>query len=317
MLAYMARRLMVFPLILLGISIIAFIVGDALPGDVMDVMINPTLGAEQIQLRRQQLGLDQPLYVQYFRWLGQLVRGDLGYSMATREPVGAVIAGRVVDTMLLMVASLVLSLLIAIPAGVISALKPRSLSDYVVTLGSFAGLCTPTFFLGLLFIYAFSLSLGWLPSGGTRSFGVAGGTFVDRMQHLIMPAMVLGAFSAAEFTRYIRSSMIEALHQQYITTARAKGLSQRRVTLLHAGRNVLIPIITLLGMRIPMLFSGAVLAETVFSWPGMGRLLVNAVFERDSAVLVGMILFIGVLVMVGNLLADLLYAVVDPRVRYG
>ncbi len=317
MLAYMVRRLMVFPLILLGISIGAFIVGDALPGDVMDVMINPTLGAEQIQLRRQQLGLDQPLYVQYFRWLGQLVRGDLGYSMATREPVGAVIAGRVVDTMSLMVASLVLSLLIAIPAGVISALRPRSLSDYAVTLGSFAGLCTPTFFLGLLFIYVFSLTLGWFPSGGTRSFGAAGGTFVDRLRHLIMPAMVLGAFSAAEFTRYIRSSMIEVLHQQYITTARAKGLSQRRVTLLHAGRNVLIPIVTLLGMRIPMLFSGAVLAETVFSWPGMGRLLVNAVFERDSAVLVGMILFIGVLVMVGNLLADLLYAVIDPRVRYG
>lgn len=316
MLSTIIRRLVVTPFILLGISVCAFFLGDALPGDVMSVMINPTLGAEQIELRRHQLGLDQPVYVQYFRWLQELLRGNLGYSMATGEPVSAIIASRVPNTITLMGAALVLSLVIAVPAGTISALKPKSMADYLVTVVSFAGLCTPTFFLGLIFIYLFSLSLGVLPSGGTQSFGPSGGTILDRLQHLVLPAMVLGAFSAAEFTRYIRSSLIEVLHQQYITTARAKGLSETRVTLLHAGRNALIPVITLLGMRVPTLFSGAVLTETVFSWPGMGRLLVNAVLQRDSAVLVGMVLLIGVLVMAGNLTADLMYVIVDPRIRY-
>jgi len=316
MFAYVVKRLLLVIPILLGISIVMFIVANSMPGDVLDVMVNPTLGREQMALRRAQLGLDQPIHVRYWQWVTHAIRGDLGYSLVTRDPVSRIIADRIPKTVLLMGTSLIISLLFAIPAGVISAIRKYSLIDYTFTVGAFAGISMPTFFLGLILIYTFSVKLSWLPSGGTHSFLGNVNPVWDRISHLILPALTLGAFYMASFTRYVRSTLIEVMNQPYVDTARAKGVAEWKVILRHAGRNALIPVITLLGLRIPFIFGGAVLSETVFSWPGMGRLLVTSVYERDSATLVGITVMLGLLVVLSNLLVDLIYVVVDPRIRY-
>ncbi len=316
MFAYVVKRLLTIVPILLGISVVIFIVADSMPGDVLDVMVNPTLGREQMALRRAQLGLDLPVHIRYWQWLKHAVRFDLGYSMITREPVVRIIADRVPKTVTLMGTALFVSLLFAIPAGVVSAIRRYSLFDSVFTIGAFAGISIPTFFLGLILIYVFSVKLGVLPSGGTHSFAGQTNPFWDALRHLVLPTTTLGLFYMASFTRYIRSTLIDVMSQPYVDTARAKGVAEALVILRHAGRNALIPVITLLGLRIPFVFGGAVLAETVFSWPGMGRLLVTSVYERDSAVLVGITVMLGLLVVLSNLLVDMVYVVVDPRIRY-
>jgi len=316
MITYIVKRVVMIIPILLGISVVIFFVANSMPGDVIDIMVNPTVGKTQMELRRAELGLDQPIYVRYWQWLSRAIRGDLGYSLVSREPVNKLIGLRIPNTVRLMGVGLLLSLLFSIPAGVISAVKKYSLIDYAFTIGAFAGISVPTFFFGLSLIYIFSVRLGWLPTGGMRSFRNQGSEVWDAIRHLILPSLTLGMFYMAQFTRYVRSTLIEVLRQPYVDTARAKGVAEWKVILRHAGRNAMIPVITLLGLRLPFVFGGAVLVETVFAWPGMGRLLVSSVYERDSGTLVGITLMLGLLVVLSNLLVDLIYVVVDPRIRY-
>jgi len=316
LLTYIARRMLILIPILLGVSIISFAIAVAMPGDILNVMVSPTLGEKQMEMRREELGLNKPIYVRYFQWLRSLASGSLGYSMLNNEPVLDIIARRIGPTLILTGTALVISLIIAIPAGIISAIKQYSFLDYILTFGAFAGISIPTFFLGLFFIYIFSIQLGWLPAGGMKTLGTEGFSLIDLLRHLIMPATVLGFFGSAMYMRYMRSSLLEVLQKDYIDTARAKGLSELKVIIFHGGRNALIPIITLLGVRLRYLFGGAVLIETVFAWPGMGRLLVDSVFQRDSTVIVGLTLLTGLMVVLGNLIADITYSVVDPRIRY-
>lgn len=314
--AYAVRRIaIIFPL-LLGVSIILFALISLMPGDAVDLMVSPDLGADQAELRRIRLGLDQPIYVRYIRWMGQLLTGNLGYSTTTRLPVAESIVERLGPTLLLMGLALAISVVGGVLLGTVSALKQRTVTDHVATLGAFAGVCIPNFFLALCGIYVFSVILGWLPSSGMRTPGIPF-SLVDRLMRLIMPVAVLSLESIAIFTRYMRSSMLEVIHADYVRTARAKGLAERSVVYKHALRNALLPIVTVLGLRLRWLFGGSVIIEKVFSWPGIGRLMVDSVFTRDTGVVMGIVMISALLVMLGNLLADLAYAVVDPRIRYG
>ena len=314
--AYALRRIaMIFPL-LLGVSIILFALISLMPGDAVDLMVSPDLGAEQAELRRIRLGLDQPIHVRYVLWMGELLTGNLGYSTTTRLPVVESIVDRIGPTLLLMGLALVISVVGGVLLGTLSALKQRTTTDHVATLGAFAGVCIPNFFLALCGIYIFSVILGWLPSSGMRTPGIPF-SLVDRLTRLVMPVAVLSLESIAIFTRYMRSSMLEVIHADYVRTARAKGLAERSVVYKHALRNALLPIVTVLGLRLRWLFGGSVIVEKVFSWPGIGRLMVDSVFTRDTGVVMGIVMISALLVMLGNLLADMAYAVVDPRIRYG
>ena len=313
---YLIKRILsVIPLLFL-ISILAFFLVHSMPGDPLEMMINPSASAEQIALQRANLGLDQSVVRQYFGWITQVLHGNLGYSIGSYEPITQILATRIPATVLLMGTSLLISLLIAIPIGVYSAVKQYSKLDYAVTTVSLCGISIPSFFLGLACIYLFSVKLNLFPTGMMTTPGMPFSLW-DLLHHLILPALVLGINGAALYARHMRSNMLEILRQDYIRTARSKGTKQRRVIYLHAMRNGLMPIVTLLGMSLPQLFSGAVITEQIFSWPGIGRLMVESVFSRDYPVLMALILITAVLVVLGNLLSDLLYAAVDPRVKLG
>ena len=306
---------MMIPL-LLGVSIICFFLVVMMPGDAIDLMVSPDLAPEQAAIRRAQLGLDQPIHVQYFRWMGEVLSGNLGFSVVTRLPVAESIFERLPATLLLMGISLVFSLAIGVFLGVISALKQRTATDSIATVGAFLGVSIPNFFLALCAIYIFSVVLGWLPSSGMRTPG-APFSLVDRVTRLIMPVMVLSLESVAIITRYMRSSMLEVVRADYIRTARAKGLHENLVVYKHALRNALLPLVTIMGLRLRWLFGGSVIIERVFSWPGIGRLMVDSVFQRDTSVIMGIVMISALLVVSGNLVADISYALVDPRIRYG
>lgn len=313
--SYAIRRVAMMIPLLIGVSIILFTLVNLMPGDAVDLMVSPDLAPEQAELRRARLGLDQPIHIRYVRWVGEIVQGNLGYSSTTRRPVSESIRTRLGPTILLMGSALVLSLIVGIFLGTISALKQRTATDHAATLAAFVGVCVPNFFLALLAIYFFSVTLGWLPSSGMRTPGMPF-SLADRLSRLIMPVLVLSFQSIAIFTRYMRSSMLEVIHADYIRTARAKGLSERIVVYKHALRNALLPIVTVLGLRVRWLFGGSVIIEQVFSWPGIGRLMVDSVFQRDTGMVMGIVMISAILVMIGNLLADIAYAVVDPRIRY-
>jgi peptide/nickel transport system permease protein len=307
------RALSTIPVLII-ISILAFLLVKLMPGDPMDMMIDTTITGYELELQREALGLNDPLPVQYIKWAGQILQGNLGYSIRTNEPVSKIIIRRIPPTLSLMGISLIISLLIAIPAGVLSAVKQYSRFDYSVTLFTLAGVSIPTFFLGLTLIYIVAVKLDLLPTGMIMTPG-APPNIVDRIRHLILPTIVLGLNGVAVYTRYMRSSMLEIIRQDYIRTARAKGTKEYRVIFVHALRNGLIPIITLLGMSLPTLFSGAVITEQVFTWPGIGKLMVDSVFARDYPVLMALILITAILVVAGNLLSDILYTLVDPRIK--
>ncbi|MFQ6118853.1 MAG: ABC transporter permease, partial [Methanosarcinales archaeon] len=262
--------------------------------------------------------LDKPIYIQYFKWLWRIMHGDFGISIGLIPgmPVSNLIMRRILPTLELTVSAMILSLIVAIPVGVISAVKQYSFFDHVATVGAFIGISTPNFWLALMLILVFSVELGWLPSSGMIDPRIVNPTIFDYLKHLIIPAFVLGTAGMAGLTRYVRASMLEVLREDYIRTARAKGLSERVVIYKHALKNALLPLITILGMSIPGFLSGAVLTETVCGWPGMGRLAVNAVFSRDYPVMMALVLIFGILVIIGNLIADIIYAYVDPRIRY-
>lgn len=316
---YILRRLVISLPVLLGITVATFIIINLAPGDPISAMINPdqiaSLGPQWVAQQRQQLGLNDPMPVRYLLWLKEVGRGNLGFSYNDRLPVTHKILERVWPTLKLMLAAELLAVLIAIPLGVVSAVKQYSLTDYIATVFGFLAISIPSFFLGLGVIYVVSVQLRWLPSAGMTTIG-GPSSFVDSAQHLVLPALVLGLAQAAPLIRYTRSSMLETIRHDYVRTARAKGLRERVVLYRHALRNALIPLVTVVAIDLPKLFGGVIIIESVFAWPGMGTLAIEAVRNRDYPVIMAITLVSAILILVSNLVADVLYALIDPRIKY-
>ncbi|HEV8306907.1 MAG TPA: ABC transporter permease [Methylomirabilota bacterium] len=311
---YLIRRVGQTVVLLLVVSLVVFALVTRAPGG-PGILLDRNMGPSEIAQMRALLGLDQPLHVQYVRWLGQVLRGNLGVSYQAGIPVLEIIGQMLPNTLVLSAAALILSLAVAIPAGVISAARPYSATDHAVTLLALFGISIPTFWLGLMLIVLFSIVLGWLPPGGMQTIG-APSSVLDLVRHLVLPAVVLGTANMALFARYTRSSTLAVLRQDYVRTARAKGLTEGAVLYRHALRNALLTIVTVVGLQLPRLVAGAAITETVFAWPGMGSLAVRAAFERDYPMIMGITLVISAVVAASSLLVDLLYGYVDPRIRY-
>ena len=310
---YILKRILIAIPVLIGITLIDYAI-MCLAGSPLEMLKGPRISDAALQAKEIAAGLDKPLIVQYFVWLWQLLQGNLGYSMKSYEPVSAMIGSHIGPTLLLMGASLALSLLIAVPAGIYSAVKQYSKGDYAVVTASFIGSSIPSFFLALILIYIFTVKLGILPSGGMNTLGMDG-SVADTIRHMVLPVTVLAVSLAGSNIRYIRSSFLEILQQDYLRTARAKGIGYKRVIWKHAMRNALVPIVTVIGMQIPMLFGGAVIIEQVFSWPGLGLMTMTAIMGRDYPVIMGVCLLSAVVVLVSNLITDILYALVDPTIQ--
>lgn len=308
------RRLLIAIPVLIGVTIFNFIIINMAPGNPVEMFVNPDATPAQIELEKERMGLNDPMVIQYFRWMNSLLHGDLGYSYSTYEPVTQVLLERMGPTLLLMGLALFFGLLIAIPIGILSATKQYSKLDYATTGFSFLGISIPHFFLGLGAIYIFSVQLQLLPTGGMMTLG-SGGGFVDRVEHLILPVFVLATGIAGKKIRYVRASMLDVLGQDYLRTARAKGLREFVVTNKHALKNALIPIITVIGLEIPLLIGGAVITEQVFQWPGMGLLTIQSIMSRDYPTLMAINLLTAVIVLVANFATDILYSVADPRIK--
>ena len=316
---YILRRIfLVFPL-LLGVTIINYTIFALAPGDPVSAMIDPfelsQMTEEDLQAAREALGLNKPIPIRYLLWLGQAVQGNLGYSIWFNTPVFEVMLRALGNSMPVMIFALLISTIAGITLGVVSALKPYSLLDSVLTTFAFAGVAVPGFFFALLLIYAVAIKMDILPTGGVTTPGVEP-SLGNRLSHIILPGIALAYETTGSLLRYTRSSLLEVLHQDYMTTARAKGLVEQVVILRHGLRNALLPIITILGLRLPSMFGGAVLIETVFNYPGIGLTMVQATGMRDYPLLMGGVLMTAVLVLLSNLLADLFYTVADPRIRY-
>jgi ABC-type dipeptide/oligopeptide/nickel transport system permease component len=304
--AYVLRRLVLAVPTLVGVTVVVFALIRLVPGDPARLVLGLQASEEEVQRLRVQLGLDQPLPVQYARFLARLLQGDLGRSVVTGEPVLREIGARLPATVQLAVTSTVVATLAGVAAGVVSATRQYSWWDYAVMTVALFGISLPVFWLGLMLMLLFSVHLRWLPAGG---YGTPA--------HLVLPTVTLAAFSVAIIARMTRSSLLEVLHQDYVRTAWAKGLSSRAVVLRHALKNALIPVVTVIGLQFGGLLGGAILTETVFAWPGMGRLLVGAIVARDYPVVQGTILVFAALFTLVNLAVDVLYAYVDPRIHYG
>lgn len=305
MLQYVVKRLLSTIPVLIGISLLLFFMLRMLPGDPAQVLAGQMATPEEVENIRHQLGLDRPIFTQYALFLGRLFRFDLGRSARTQNPVSQEIWARLPNTLLLAIVAITLACLFGIPAGIISAVRPYSWLDYLVTSMALFGISMPVFWLGLMLVVVFSITLRWLPAGGSGSW-----------EHVILPSVTLAAFVVAFIARMTRSSMLEVLSQDYTTTARSKGLKEHVVIVKHALKNALIPIITVVGLQFGLLLGGAVLTETVFAWPGLGRLIVDSILARDYPVIQGAILVFGLLYILVNLIVDLLYVCVDPRIRY-
>ncbi|TKT78450.1 ABC transporter permease [Aquamicrobium sp. LC103] len=317
MAGYIVRRILHSIPLVFGVSVIGFGIMHLAPGGPLSVYtLNPTITAADIERLRVALGLDQPIHVQYLGWVGSMLTGSWGYTLFGGRPVLEVILERVPATVLLMGTSLALAMVIGTLLGILGAVRRYSLFDYLATTGAMLALSFPTFWFGLMAIYIFAIELRWLPSGGMYSFGEEGNV-LDLLRHLVLPQMVLTLVLVATWSRYARSSFLEVIQQDYIRTAKAKGLSSRRVLYRHAFPNAVIPLVALLGIQLPTLFSGALVAETIFAWPGMGRLFVDALSMKDHSILMGMVMFTALIVIVGNLLADIAIALIDPRVKLG
>ncbi len=319
MTGYILKRILQAIPILLGASTIIFFLMHAAPGDPTTIYIaNPNIDPRVIEQMRHNLGLDQPVHIQYVRWLTSFFRGDFGYSFSQHRAISKIFRDAIPNTLLLSGVSMVIIFLVGVAIGVAQAVRQYSWVDNTLTVTSFFLYSMPSFWLGLMLILIFSYKLQWLPASQMTSvnydFLAGSARLTDRLKHLIMPALALGLGGAAGISRYMRSGMLEQIRQDYVRTARAKGLAERAVILKHALRNALIPIVTLFGLYIPFLISGAVLIETIFAWPGMGRTIVTAIFQRDYPVVLASAFILSVLVIVGNLVADILYSLVDPRV---
>jgi ABC-type dipeptide/oligopeptide/nickel transport system permease component len=315
--AYLIRRLLINLLVFVLITVAIFTLVHKAPGDPITMLIPVDQynagSAAFIAQKRHELGLDQPLVIQYWNWLTDALRGDLGYSLLNGRPVSSLLAERIGPTVELMGVSLVISLLIAFPLGMIAALRRNTALDYGAAAVSLGSVSVPVFFVGLIAIYLFTLKFQWLPSSGMSNPQAPG--LLDSVRHLILPALILGFGNSGAYMRYVRSSMITELGSDYVRTAEAKGASPRRVVVRHALRNSLIPVLTVIAANIPQYLAGAVVVEQVFAWPGMGQLAVSSVNQHDYAVIIGFALLIAILVLLSNMVADVLYTVIDPRVR--
>lgn len=310
---YVAGRIASLVPILFGTSLVAFLLVRLVPGDPAVAMLGLEATPEAIEAMRRRLALDQPLAVQYFTWLGGILTGDFGRSIQGNREVLPLLLGALGPTALLSLAALIVSLIIAIPAGIVAATRRNTAADYGVSVVALCGLSLPNFWVGILLILAFSITFPILPASGyvspLRDFGAF-------LTHLVLPAVTLGTALAAATMRMTRAAMLEVLRSDYVRTATAKGLSRRRVVWGHALRNAQLPIVTLLGIQAGQLLGGVVVTETVFSWPGIGKLTVDAIFARDYPVVQGAVLLTALLFVLINLLTDLIYTLIDPRIRY-
>ncbi len=311
----LARAVQAVPTLLL-LSIISFVLIHVVPGGPAVVMLGDKATPALIAQINRSLGLNKPLWVQYLIWLEQLLRGNLGYAYSYHQTVASLILTNLPRTLILVVSAIAISHVLAVIIGIYQAVHRDQPVDHALTALLYFLYAMPTFWLGVLMVSMFSINLGWFPSGGLYNPLLAHPTLASYMDHLVLPAPVLIIGSLAGWGRYMRSSMAETLVQDYIRTARAKGLSERAVLVHHALKNSLLPLITLVGMSLPSLFSGALIIEIIFDYPGMGLLFWNAAQQRDYPILLGIVIMVGVLTIVGNLLADILYAVVDPRIQY-
>jgi peptide/nickel transport system permease protein len=301
--------------LLLGISLLLFVIIHLAPGGPMDAFVdNPSVTPEALEQMKVAYGLDQPLPVQYLKWVQSMLRGVWGYSIRSGRPVTQEIGERLPATLLLGGSALALSMALALPIGVITAALRRSAWDHALTLLSFAGISIPVFWLALMMQLLFAISWGWLPVAGYETIGAGG--LADRLAHLAMPAVVLALATVAAWSRYVRASMVDALGQDYIRTAYAKGHSTTGVLIKHALRNALLPVVTVVSMEMASIISGAVITETVFAWPGIGRLFVESMDGRDYPVLMALMMMGSAALVLSNLAADIVYALIDPRIRY-
>jgi ABC-type dipeptide/oligopeptide/nickel transport system permease component len=330
---YIVKRLAMLVPVMLGVSIIAFSLIHLAPGDPARTMLGERATQEQLNEIREKYGLDKPLYVQYGIWLNGVLHGDLGRSITTHEEVAKEIGDRLPNTMELAIAAMIFAIIIGVFAGIISATKQYSITDYTCMGVALFGISMPVFWLGIMLMMIFGVFLGWLPIGGRIDLlipfqrvtgfmvfdSIITGNFpalISVLRHLILPAVALGTIPMAMIARVSRSSMLEVLRQDFIRTERAKGLSERTVIYKHAVRNAMVPVVTVIGLNFGLLLAGAILTETVFSWPGIGRLVVNAVYERDYPLVVGCILVFAIVFVIVNLITDIFYTRIDPRIQY-
>lgn len=316
---YILRRVLINIPVLFLVTFLVFSLIEIAPGDVVDYFLTPEMmqytTEADIQRLRERTGLDQPFLVRYVNWLGKLGQGDLGYSFVESKPVDQLIVTHLRNTLSLMGAALAMGIVFGISLGVFVGLRQYSFWDFSLTGLSFIGISMPAFITGILGLYIFSVRLGWFPAGGMRT-AAADPSLIDSLRHLVLPATTLAIMQIASNMRYMRFSMLEVLNQDYIVTARAKGLNRRTVNNRHALRNALLPVVTVIGLSIPTLVAGAVFIETIYSWRGMGTLYLQAVSGRDYPVIMGVNLVFAVMVLAANLLTDIAYSVVDPRVRF-
>jgi peptide/nickel transport system permease protein len=308
------------PLLVL-ISVLVFALLTSMPGDPLDRMLedNPDFTFEDYMRLRAIYGLDDPVYVRYFKWAGQIVQGNLGYSRQYKIPVQNLVLPRLQNTLILSISALILALTVALALGIISAVKQYSAVDYASMAFAFFGFSVPGFWMGLMLIVLFSVNLHWLPPGGIMSSDVQPGFWnqaLDRAKYLIMPMFVTALSEMASWTRYTRNSLLDVLQLDYLRTARSKGLTEQAVVVKHALKNSLLPLITVIGGSFSRFFAGAVIVETVFSYPGMGKLLYDSVMGNDFVVSMAILMLLSFMVLWGNLIADVLYGWVDPRIRY-
>jgi len=324
---YVAQRLLHTLVVLFGVALLTFALIHLTPGDPVLVMLGQDATPGELERLRHLLELDQPLHIQFLNYLGRLVTGQLGDSIFQRQPVARLLAERFPATIELTVAAMVVAIGVGMVAGIVSAIRPYSAFDVVAMFIALSGVAMPVFWLGMLGILLFSLQLGWLPSFGRgEPLTDAVGTWVrfgdpsdviDSLKHLLMPALTLGAFSAALISRLVRSALLEVFGQDYVRTARAKGVRAVLVVARHALPNALIPVVTVIGLQVGTLLGGAIIAETIFAWPGIGRLLIQAINQRDYPLVQGIVLMTALVVSALNLVVDLLYGAINPRVRYG
>lgn len=324
---YIVRRLVAVPFLVLGVATVLFFVLHLAPGDPASHYLAPGLSPEAMERIRGNLGLEDPLAVQYGRWVASLLQGDFGYSIARGRPVASLFAERLPATLLLGGAALAFAFVVGIVVGVLQAAWRGTTGDTLLSVGTLFVYSVPSFWLALMLVLIFSLYAGsvwgWpvsFPASGMTSIGHEAlgpwDRFLDRFRHMVLPTLALGSVLAAGVARYVRTGMLEALSQDHVRAARAKGLPERRVLMGHGLRNTLLPLLTLMGLHLPLLFSGAIFVEAVFAWPGMGLLLVEAIGQRDIPVVLAGAFVFSVVVLLGNLLADVLYGVADPRIRY-
>jgi len=330
---YIIKRLLQIIPVILGVTLIAFALIHLAPGDPVRTMLGQHATQQEIDEIRAKYGLDQPLYIQYFLWLGDVLKGDLGRSILSHEQVTTEIASRFPNTIELAIAAMIFAILIGVVAGIISATKQYSIADYSVMGIALFGISMPVFWLGIMLMMIFGVFLGWLPIGGRIDLLIPyqhitgfmildsiitlnGTALLSVLEHLLLPAIALGTIPMAIIARTTRSSMLEILRQDFIRTERAKGLSERKVIYKHAIRNAMVPVVTVIGLNFGLLLSGAILTETVFSWPGVGRLVVDAVYARDYPLVIGCILVFALVFVIVNLITDILYTYIDPRIHY-